>query len=184
MPGINWKEIAAKLPTAKGPEGFEQRKKLFKLFDPNGNKFLSLAEVDKGIRDILKLDGLFDWKPAIIRAFTAAKNIHKSKKQHGDDFIEWSEFRLLLCYLRQYFELYEMFDRIDTSDDRRVTLAEFKEALKMIQSWGLKIADAEAEFKKIDKNGGGVILFDEFCEWALKHKLDLEDDDDFADEKI
>ena len=39
---------------------------MFKLFDPNGNGYLSLAEVDKGIRDILRIDEMFDAKPAIM----------------------------------------------------------------------------------------------------------------------
>jgi hypothetical protein len=29
----------------------------------------------------------------------------------------------------------------------------------------LSAAEAEAEFKTIDKNGGGIVLFDEFCMW-------------------
>ena len=33
----------------------------------------------------------------------------------------------------------------------------------------------------IDANGGGMLLFDEFADWALKKHLDLEDDDDFED---
>ena len=36
----------------------------------------------------------------------------------------------------------------------------------------------DAEFARIDANGGGLILFDEFADWALARKLDLEDDDD------
>jgi len=32
---------------------------MFKQFDPNGNGYLSLAEVDKGILDILKIESLF-----------------------------------------------------------------------------------------------------------------------------
>ena len=36
-----------------------------------------------------------------------------------------------------------------------------------------------AEFNRIDVNGGGIILFNEFCDWAIKKSLDLEDDDDF-----
>merc|ERR1712146_242386 len=38
---------------------------------------------------------------------------------------------------------------------------------------GLKIDNPEAEFKAIDKNGGGIILFDEFADWALRKQLDL-----------
>ena len=42
---------------------------MFKDFDPNSNGYLSLAEIDKGIRDVLNLDELFDCKPAIMRAY-------------------------------------------------------------------------------------------------------------------
>ena len=71
-----------------------------------------------------------------------------------------------------------MFDRIDTGDDRRINLEEFKSAIPMIEGWGLKIEDPETDFNTIDTNGGGQILFDEFADWAIKKGLDLEDDDD------
>ena len=32
----------------------------------------------------------------------------------------------------------------------------------------------EEEFNNIDKNGGGYILFDEFCDWAIKKGLRTE----------
>ena len=42
---------------------------MFSGFDPNGNGYLSLAEIDKGIRDVLCLDSVFDCKKPIMRAF-------------------------------------------------------------------------------------------------------------------
>ncbi len=48
----------------------------------------------------------------------------------------------------------------------------------MMEVWVGEISDPEETFKQIDKNGGGQILFDEFCTWAIKKNLDLEDDDD------
>ena len=63
-------------------------------------------------------------------------------------------------------------------DDRRIDVNEFVEAKSMIEKWVGPIADPEATFATIDKNGGGQILFDEFVEWAIKKNLDLEDDDD------
>lgn len=42
---INWEEISAKLPYERTPEAKNWRKELFKDFDPNGNGYLSLAEV-------------------------------------------------------------------------------------------------------------------------------------------
>ena len=41
----------------------------------------------------------------------------------------------------------------------------------------------EAEFDAIDTNGGGMILFQEFTNWAFSKNFDLEDDiDSQADE--
>jgi len=47
-----------------------------------------------------------------------------------------------------------------------------------MEKWVGKIHDIEKEFNKIDANGGGCILFDEFCDWAITKGLDLEDDFD------
>ena len=41
---------------------------------PNGNGLLSLAEVDRGVVDVLDLEEVWEAKPAIIRAFNYAKN--------------------------------------------------------------------------------------------------------------
>lgn len=37
--------------------------------DPNGNGFLSLAEIDNGIGNIMKIESIFDTKEVILRAF-------------------------------------------------------------------------------------------------------------------
>ncbi|KAL2628861.1 hypothetical protein R1flu_013547 [Riccia fluitans] len=171
---MNFAEIKAKLPSDKTPEEKAARSKLFTQFDPNGNGYLSLAEVDKGIRDVLGLEDLFEAKPAIIRAFSAAKGVSKGKSKVGDDFVERSEFRLILLYLRQYFELFEMFEAVDTSDDRKISREEFDSALEKLKAWGLDVTDPEAAFNKVDTNHGGSVLFAEFADWALKSKIDLE----------
>ena len=173
-----WQGLASKLPAEKTDEHRQARKQMFSNFDPNGNGYLSLAEVDKGVRDVLACDELFDAKPAIMRAFQAAKGALKTKAKLGADYVERAEFRLLLVYLRRFFELYVMFDDVDTGDDRRVDRAEFEAALQKLGSWGVVVEDADAEFKAIDVNGGGSILFIEFCKWALSKNLDLVSDDD------
>eukprot|EP00033_Pygsuia_biforma_P000154 GCRY01000198.1.p1 GENE.GCRY01000198.1~~GCRY01000198.1.p1 ORF type:complete len:204 (+),score=44.82 GCRY01000198.1:77-613(+) len=178
MSEINWDEIREKLPYERNPEQYAKRTELFNLMDPNGNGYLSLAEVDAGLRDVLQIDELFDCKPCIIRAFSAAKAIAGKRSSVSDDYVTRSEFRLLLQYLRMYFEYYVMFDAVDTGDDRRVDLEEFKNAVPKMAEWGVEIADPEAEFAEVDTNGGGQILFHEFADWAIKKSLDLEDDDD------
>lgn len=184
---IDWAKIHSRIPTSRTPEEKHRRMQLFEQFDPNNNGYLSLAEVDKGCRDALGLYEIFDAKPVIMRAFQATRHANDSrakKGSRGPDYIEKCEFRLLLVWLRQYFEVWQMFESVDTSDDRRVDFEEFKQALGKIKSWGLKIDDPKKEFDIIDKNGGGIILFDEFAEWALRKHLDLEDDDDFDDEAL
>ena len=71
-----------------------------------------------------------------------------------------------------------MFDRIDTDDDNRIDFKEFKMAAPKMAAWGLDMSDLKARWKECDANGGGHVLFDEFCSWAIEKNLDLEDDDD------
>jgi hypothetical protein len=73
----------------KTTEHVARRKELFKQIDMNGNGYVSLAEMDKGIRDVLKCREIFDAKPVIARAFHAAKNAVKSsqKDKLGDDYV-------------------------------------------------------------------------------------------------
>ena len=160
--GIDFAALSAKLPTARDPETTEKRKKLFKSADVNGNGFLSQAEVDKAVGQAIGSEYLFSAKPVITRAFAAAKDASQGRNQ---DYVEKSEFRLLLVYLRQYFELYVAYNRLDSSDDRRLSLPEFRAGVKLLATWGIDLAEAEvdAEFARIDKNGGGIVLFDEVC---------------------
>ena len=86
--------------------------------------------------------------------------------------------------------------RLDTGMDHRVNKEEFtspkmKETIEKVEHGTLKcngvhlailvqwvgpVEDMGAEFDKIDKNGGGQILFGEFVDWALEKDLDIEDD--------
>lgn len=175
-----WKQFSDRLPTSKDADARKRREQLFSQIDMNGNGYLSLAEVDKGVRDILGLDALFNAKPVMMRAFQAAKNVGQPKSNLGADYVERKEFRLLLCYLRQYFEFKEMFDKLDTDSDHRIDYTEFLAGAKYLKNWGARIGEPLKVFKSMDGNKGGKVLFDEFADWAIKAKLDLEDDDDFA----
>lgn len=115
-------EIKAKLPIGNNPEDEQKRLQYWSYIDVNNNGYLSLAEVDKGLRDVVKLPTLFALKPVIIRAFNAAKNKLKATNPHGDDYVSKAEFKFLILYLRQYYEYWQAFDVIDSSNDRRVTL--------------------------------------------------------------
>ena len=121
-----------------------------------------------------------------MRAFQLAKDSGNSTHEAGDDYIELCEFKFFLIALRQYFEYWVAFTTVDSDNDRRITLEEFKMCQSKIEAWVGKIDDVEKTFAEIDDNRGGHVLFDEFCTWAIKKSLDLEDDveldcDDFHD---
>jgi len=190
-PTCYWEKIREKLPSEKNEEQNALRKALFDGFDPNGNGYLSLAEIQRGCEQIIGLPEIYENKPVMMRAYQAARSVANKKSPEtegdgenkegedlGEHYVERSEFRLLLLYLRNYLEVWQMFDRIDTGDDRRINLEEFQSAIPLLKTWGVEIEDSEASFAEIDANGGGQILFDEFSHWAIQKGLDLEDDDE------
>lgn len=115
----------------------------------------------------MNLPKLFDIKPVIIRAFIAARDKVKSRHSYGDDYVSRAEFRLLLKYLRQYFEYWIAFDRVDSDQDRRIGFNEFVAAKNIIERWGINMNNPDIMWSEIDTNGGGQVLFDEFCQWAI-----------------
>ena len=61
-------------------------------------------------------EAMFSAKPVIQTAFHAArKSGGGNQTGRAADYIERKEFRTLLIMLRQYYELYAMFNRVDTS---------------------------------------------------------------------
>jgi Ca2+-binding EF-hand superfamily protein len=121
---------------------------------------------------------VFELKPVIMRAYMAARDKLKSKNSHGDDYVSKGEFKYLLKYLRQYYEYFLAFDKVDTDDDRRIDKDEFAKAVPIMKNWGIEINDVDETFKEVDSDGHGKILFKEFSDWAIRKNLDLEDDDD------
>ena len=141
---VDWGALAAKLPVGKDRQSKVAREKLWRKADANGNGFTSLAEIDRVLHDEHGYEELFGAKPVLMRAFQSARKAVKSSR--GDDYVEKAEFRLLLVALRQVFEVYVMFNRVDTSDDRLISLEEFTSKLPELRKWGATLEDAEAEF--------------------------------------
>lgn len=148
----------------------------------NGNGYLSLAEVDKGMRDAVQLPALFEAKPVLMRAFMAAKTVVKSKTSHGDDYItKGEEFRYLFKFLRQYYEFFLAFNKVDAGQDQRVDKSEFGQAAPILKKWGIDTTNMDQQWKEADVDGKGQVLFIEFVHWAFNKHLDLDDDDDADD---
>ena len=134
-----------------------------------------MAEVDKGVRDVIQLPELFELKPVLIRAFNRAKTALKASSQYGDDYVSKAEFKYLIQYLREYSNYWFVFNQIDTSKDRRVSMTEFEKAAPILKERGLKVPNAQVIFNKIDTNNGGYILFDEFCHYAIENEMEFKE---------
>jgi len=157
------------------------RMKQWQFIDVNNNGLISLAELDKGMRDVIKIPRLFNTKPVLLRAFNAARNKVPSSSSHGADYVERSEYRYLLMFLRQYYEYWVAFDLIDADGDKRVTFKEFQQATPLLQNWNIDMTNPQRQWAQCDADNGGMVLFDEFANWAIAKSLDLDDDDDVSD---
>lgn len=67
---------------------------------------------------------------------------------------------------------------MDQDGDRRITFTEFICAKNTLERWGIDMSAPEEVWNEVNSNGGSMVLFDEFCEWAVSKNLDIEDDDD------
>jgi len=85
---LDYDNIRKVLCVEKTEEALEKRSKMFKDFDPNGNGFLSLAEIDKGVRDVLHIQDLFQTKQVIMRAYQAARKTVNNRNKVSGDYVE------------------------------------------------------------------------------------------------
>lgn len=142
----------------------EPLKQLWRKLDANGNNFASLAEVDNLVKDMTKAGAwpkFIDNRDAVMRAF------QKSTKLDGneDDYVEKEEFHSLLLNLFWFGYLHVVFDDVDSNHDARIDLKEFQGGLSKL-GLTMSMKEAEVEFRKIDQDHGGMILFVEFCAWV------------------
>jgi len=138
-----------------------KRDELYPCWDTNDNGFLSLAEVDQGIKVTLigelrdRKEGERIWRrfrKSYIRAFLDAADSapQRSRVAHtsvggrrpvnDDDYVTRREFRILICYLSIYATMYEIFATLDggsegvtVEDDSRISRAEWEAGLGAVQ---------------------------------------------------
>lgn len=158
-------ELEAKITALTADEA--GMKAMWRQLDYNGNGLVSLAEIDKLV---VERYPLLNKKPALMRAYKHATG--KPETSSTDcALVEFPQLGELLKALFYYNRVYHVFDKIDTDDDRRIDLDEFKAGFSVL---GLdKKHKVEQVFKEIDLNAGGIILFDEFCAWYSRQGLNF-----------
>lgn len=184
---FDWDAMMKKLPVAKSNTERKKRLELWNKMNEYGNGYMSYKRLNTQLTNYLDLPDVLRNKGPIKLAFEAASDKYARKGvKKEDNLIEWMEFRIFLVYLRQYFEYWVMFQRVDSSGDHKISLEEFKKAIPLMKNWGVEIKESEAEkeFNNIDTGKEGTISFDEFCSFAIQKSLDLEEDDGFDDEEL
>ena len=129
--------------------------------DVNANGLLSLAEIDRVVQQRFPD---YNHKPALMRAY-------KFADADGSGLISKREFCLLLRSIYFFNDLWHKFEIVDTSHDRRLDLGEFIRGAAILDL-DLSEDEARAVFDEIDENGGGVILFNEFCAYVCRMKAE------------
>ena len=183
---FDWKNLLENMPYQKTEEERNKRINIWnKGLNAHGNGSISLKKIMKDLTKYLNIPKVVMNYNVVRAAYNAAKNKVKNKKSNiSDNYLQFSEFRIFLVYLRQYFEYWVMFQRIDLSENNTIEYDEFLKAIPTMNKWGVFIDNPEAAFKEIDTNNDNVLSFTEFCDFAISRSLDLEDDDDFDDEAI
>jgi len=175
---VNWETFDRILPSDRSAESRKMRSELFNAWDPNRNGHLSCAELDRGLMITFNYDPKVRAaiSPSIKRAYRGAKTaVQKNGKLANDDYVEKREFRVFVEFLRYDLHILVLFGQLDTSEDHRISHAEFQAFFKTHKIPGLpemSYDDLEKEFSVIDANGGGMILFDEFASYMIEKRVD------------
>lgn len=183
-----WARLRSAIPTGKSPGDNIRRQKLFVKFDTEHRGKLTLDDVLVGCFNVLGLGRLCNKVSLVVdRAFSAATaskaaaaeehGLHSGEDAppHPERTVDFSEFRLLLMHLYNFFELYCMFAAIDQSGLQRIDVEQFTAAVPLFEQWGMrKIDDPQKVYAEMDDNNSGYVSFDEFVVFAASNRLDLD----------
>jgi Ca2+-binding EF-hand superfamily protein len=134
---------------------------LFDIFDGNGNGKLSFSEISSAV--LRQWPQFSSDKPAIMRAY-------KAVDANGDGYVTKREFPNLISTLERYLEVFQIFKSLDVDGDKRISFVEFKKGYEILEIPIQSEKELKDLFEKMDANGGGYILFGEFCSFMAEQR--------------
>ena len=147
-----------------------ERDALFRKFDDNGNGRLSFGEIEGAIE---KPWPELKQKRVLMAAF-------KATDDDLSGYIGKAEFRHFLRYTLFFYRLWLLFTEMDSSGDGRITEQEFRDCIRdphgtlqvrFHPDEEVNEAYTLQEWTELDPEGDGLILFDNFCMFALRWQL-------------
>lgn len=87
------------------------------------------------------------------------------------DFIDKTEYRHLLKYIKQFYDYYMLFDKTDPDSSKHITISEFVAQADTLQLWGIDMTVPEMHWHELDPSHQNPILFEEFCHYMIRKHL-------------
>ena len=145
------------------PSNAEERKKLYNKYCASKERlsYQFLELMIKG-EDIFK--GVT--KQIFKRAYVKADEIGASQAAtHGT--ITRRKFPYFLKFLLYFTDLWKVFDKMDNDKTTKLSLDKFTRNRAALEK-DMSKQRAEEIYREMDKDGGGSVGFDDFCNWLLR----------------
>ena len=152
------------LPLGDDSEAKELRRQLFDVMDMSGSGRLSLAELTRGVREVLQLDDVFgECKHAVMSCFRVGA------LGNDDDRVSRRTFRDCLLHLQTYIDLYALFHSLTVGDT--VTVQAFCSATNYLRSQRIPVSSCpEIDFANVTGDND-VMSFSEFAGWVVEGRV-------------
>ena len=146
------------------PSNAEERKKLYNKYCASKER-LSYQFLELMIRgeDIFK--GVT--KQIFKRAYVRADEIAFSQTAATHGTITRRKFPYFLRYLLYFTDLWKVFDKMDNDKTTKLTLDKFTRNRGALEK-DMSKQRGEEIYREMDKDGGGSVGFDDFCNWLLR----------------
>lgn len=190
--------------STKNEKARKLREAAFKKSDANGNGVLSLSEVEMFVSTTLRKKlGVHNGRkvflayiPSYRKAFLAATSVdsgHVSsslRTQGGamkEDYVSFSEFRLLCCYLCIFVGMYDAFRTVDRGvagsnsgdGDRKIEEDEWMSRYRDVANHGFHALsglhgdeEAMSRFREMDHDVSGAIAIKEWCDYLERTEVE------------
>lgn len=146
-------------------DGEEDLREVYAAIDDNGNGAVTVLEV---YEYLAKRYPCLYYQQGILLAYRKASGAEDNERVDHTDWVDWDEFKLLLRFFVIACKIKFIFDSLDRTQVKRVSVMDFKDLGPGL--FHISQIDAINEFKKIDRDGSGKINFKEFYDWAIKKK--------------
>uniref|UniRef100_A0A7S2CIH3 EF-hand domain-containing protein n=1 Tax=Alexandrium andersonii TaxID=327968 RepID=A0A7S2CIH3_9DINO len=200
---VDWDEVDKRLPTAQVPKEKARRDELFAEMDSSGNHFITITEAQNGLPHLLErtdrkhheaaayLVPCKDLKLAVKAAFGVARKVApckgktKKAKSNHDTCVDRREFHALLVAFRAYVELMVLFEQADQDGSQgMLNWKEVQKCIPLLEKWSIKAKEAKNKFPD---DWTPSMSFQQFADWCISRRfghLELELDENDAEESI